>query len=117
MWPYSNPTEEMFKSKILSVEKMLENMGAVAVEENSVHTAQWDMTGVVFDKKINQFTWKYKEEYFRVNEIWFPEKPFIVIEHSNKLSGPFDDADPFPYDLPDEEILEEIKFVLGIGEE
>lgn len=57
-------------------------------------------------------------EYFRLDEMTFHGKPFFVIEcgteedfHLNRM----EDADPFPYDLPEEEIRKEIQQILEIS--
>lgn len=63
---------------------------------------------------VEKNIWKYKEEYVRVDRVYFLEKPFIVLEFSKKKEGPYEDADPFPYDMPDIDFEQEIKFSLGI---
>ena len=58
--------------------------------------------------------WKFKEEYVRVDRVYFSEKPFIVLEFSDKKEGPYEDADPFPYNMPDADFEQEIRFSLNI---
>ena len=48
--------------------------------------------------------------------MYFSEKPFIVLELSEKKEGPYEDAKPFPYDLLEAEFEQEIKLPLGILE-
>lgn len=54
-------------------------------------------------------------EYFRLDEMAFHGKPFFVIECGTQEDfrlHRMEDADPFPYDLPEEELREEIRFLL-----
>ena len=47
----------------------------------------------------------------------FPNKPFIVIEcgtYDELINNVMDEADPFPYDLTEAELLKEVKYSLGI---
>lgn len=52
-----------------------------------------------------------------MDRVYFTEKPFIVLEFSDKIDGPYEDADPFPYDLPDNKFEYEIRFSLGLETE
>lgn len=60
---------------------------------------------------------EYKGEYYRVDEVCFPGKPFIVIEcgtYEELINNVMDEAAPFPYDLTEDELLKEVKYSLGI---
>lgn len=57
---------------------------------------------------------KLGDDFIRVDWVYFTQKPFIVLEFSDKIDGPYEDADPFPYDLPDDEFEMEIRFSLGL---
>lgn len=61
---------------------------------------------------MKEFRWPYR--FHDEKNISFSEKPFIVLEFSKKKEGPYEDADPFPYDMPDIDFEQEIKFSLGI---
>ena len=62
--------------------------------------------------------YKYKHEYYHVDEILFWDKPCIVIEWTDRLDHITDGVDvmediaPFPYDLSDEEIRIEVAAAL-----
>ena len=59
---------------------------------------------------------EFEGEFYRVSEICF-NKPFIVLEVGNYeelVKNIMEDADPFPYDLPDNELLKEVKYSLEI---
>ncbi|MBP3941355.1 MAG: hypothetical protein J6D00_07700, partial [Christensenellaceae bacterium] len=60
---------------------------------------------------------EYRGEYYRVDEVCFPDKPFIVIEcgtYDELINNIMDEADPFPYDLTEDELLKEVNYSLGI---
>ena len=59
----------------------------------------------------------YCGEYFRVDEMFFNKRPFIVIEcgtYDDVMRNTMEDAEPFPYDLTDEELIMEVQYSLGI---
>ena len=58
----------------------------------------------------------FKGKYYRVEEICFT-KPLIVIEAGtldDLMKNGMEDTDPFPYDLNKEEIVQEVRYALGI---
>ena len=42
------------------------------------------------------------------------DKPFLVLEFSEYRYGPYEDSDPFPYDLSDYEIEQEIRYIFVV---
>lgn len=47
----------------------------------------------------------------------FSDKPFIVIEcgtYDELVNDVMEDAEPFPYDLTEDKLLNEVKYSLGI---
>lgn len=62
-------------------------------------------------------TFEYNGQYYRVDEVCFSDKPFIVIEYrtyDELMNNAMEDAEPFPYNLTEEELLNEVKYSLGI---
>lgn len=100
MWSYENISKESVKERSLFVENVIEKLGAEFVCETKENGTQ----------KV----WKFRNKYVRVDSIGFEKKPFIVLEFSDNLERPYEDSDPFPYDLPDEEMVLEVKYSLGI---
>lgn len=49
--------------------------------------------------------------------MYFPERPFLVLEFSEEIEGPYEDGDPFPFDLPEAALEQEVRDALGIGTE
>lgn len=64
--------------------------------------------------------WPYKNiEYSvlekavqQVDKMFFPDAPFLVLEFSDRIEGPYEDADPFPYDLAAKKMEREIENLL-----
>lgn len=44
----------------------------------------------------------------------FKGKPFMVFSFGDSVEGPFEDADPFPVDLSEEELKKEVRLALRI---
>ena len=62
-------------------------------------------------------TFEYNGQYYRVDKVCFSDKPFIVIEYGTYdelMNNAMEDAEPFPYNLTEEELLNEVKYSLGI---
>lgn len=113
-WPYLNVSKEEFLVRIAFAEKILQKYGAEYIgDHNEIGT--WTLKdGSNAYEEIEKHIWKRENEYIRVDRIYFSEKPFLVLKFSTKREGPYEDADPFPYDLPDIEFEYEIKYVLGL---
>lgn len=118
MWWYETISREDFEKKKDYVESIIKELGAYPTElryTTPITTYSGDNKDTVISSRI---VFLYHNRYYRVSEVLFPEKPFIVIEVANTenevKNNTMDDADPFPYDLSDEEILEEVKLSLGI---
>lgn len=54
------------------------------------------------------------DEYFEVESIYQSDRPFIVLSFGKTPETVFEDATPFPYDLADEQLINEVKYSLGI---
>ena len=60
---------------------------------------------------------EYNRKYYRVEEVGFSDKPFVVIEcgtYDELMNNVIEDVEPFPYDLTEDELLNEVKYSLGI---
>ncbi len=115
-WPYSFVTKEEFDKRIKYVEEVLQKYGAEHIGE-SHRFGTWILkNGSKVCENIEKRIWKRESEFIRVDWVHFSQKPFLVLEFSDKQEGPYEDADPFPYDLTDERLKQEIKYSLGIKE-
>lgn len=119
MWKYECVTRQEFESIKDKIEEYIVKLGGnkVSVELPYIaRTITYLGTGFVENISVRP-AFKYKEYYYRVDEVCFPSKPFIVIEggtYDELMNNTMDDADPFPYDLTDDELLNEVKYSLEI---
>lgn len=71
------------------------------------------LKGVHYTSSNGRTVYMIKGWYVRVDEILFPDKPYIVLEVSDNvndvLENIMEDCDSFPYDLSDVEIQTIIK--------
>ena len=116
-WIYVSISRENFLKRIAFAEKLIEKYGAKYVKSIE-YEGYWTLKdGTNAFEKIQKNVFHLSKEFIRVDWIYFPEKPFIILEFSDKIDGPYEDADPFPYDLPDNEFEYEIRFSLGLEKE
>lgn len=118
MWWYKEISREAFEKKKDYIEDIIKKLGAYPTKlgyETSITTyGDENNTDTIIS---NRTVFVYKHKFYRVSEVLFPNKPFIVIEVANTedevKNNTMEDADPFPYDLSDKEILHEVKLSLG----
>lgn len=113
MWPYKNHSEEEYYRVIEYVQSYAESLGAEYVcSKLQKFTTYWN------DKDIQETTelkiFKYNGEFFWVENHFLPERPFIVLSFGDSIDSIFEDADPFPYDLSEDELKKEVRYSLGI---
>lgn len=104
MWSYRKITRSEFEKKKDFVQQIILNFGG---EKTDIQLPYFSLRPV----------FKFNDEYYRVDEVLFEHKPFIVIEFgsfSDVINNTMEDADPFPYDLSDDELKNEISYSLGI---
>ncbi|MCI5668359.1 MAG: hypothetical protein MR291_06305 [Oscillospiraceae bacterium] len=121
MWFYDNVTREEFEKKKDLVEKTILELGAKEYEIDLQYAQK--TTSYVGVQKETYYSqrriFSFKDDFFRVDEVLFNDKPYIVLECGTLqqlINNTMEDADPFPYDLSDEEIKNEVKYSLGIEE-
>ncbi|MDE6594045.1 MAG: hypothetical protein K2K57_13415 [Oscillospiraceae bacterium] len=119
MWFYENVTREEFEKRKDFTEKVMLEAGAeifdvkLPYEQKTVRV----IGDIAHERYSQRRVFRFEDEYYRVDEVLFPEKPFIVIEAGTLeelMNNIMWDVEPFPYDLSDEEISNEVKYSLGI---
>ena len=101
MWYYDNITRDDFESVKNLVEEIMMELGAEIFE---IHLPYEQKTTSYFGnlEETNyskRSIFAYNGEFFRVDEVLFSQKPFIVIECgdiNDLLNNTMEDADPFP---------------------
>lgn len=120
MWPYKNVSREDFENRKDFVDKVLRSLGCKILNVD----IPYDQKTTMYSESFNE-TWttvrpiyQYENRMFRIDEVLFKNKPFIVIEFAytidEVMKNIIEDTDPFPYDLSDIDTIKEIKYVLGI---
>lgn len=120
MWPYKNITRTEFEKRKDFVEYIICALGGEKVNIK----LSYEQKTISLNDRINESNYsqrpiyKFKNEYFRVDEVLFDSKPFIILEYADSLSevinNTMTDAEPFPYDLINNDIINEVKYSMGI---
>lgn len=118
MWPYRFVPKEAFEARKGFVASTLIRLGAYPLDPPDAYpnvTATIG-SGYCASSRIQRTLYQYGGWYYRIDEVLFPQKPFIVLEATQTLEDVqkncMEDLDPFPYDLSDEEIEEELRQTL-----
>lgn len=107
-------SQTLLLERIAFAEELLKKYGAELVGTTRELETFPYTDGTFFQEEEEKRIWKRGKDYIRVDKMFFSRGPFIVLEFSDRPEGPYEDADPFPYDLPDDELEAEIRFDLGL---
>lgn len=104
MWKYTDIMREEFEARKDFVETVLKKSGAIPLKADLLRT------------ESDRTVFEYAGNFYRVDEILFPDKPFIVIEWSDRIenvrNNVMEDTNSYPYDLSDDEIRAEIRCLI-----
>lgn len=119
MWKYACVTRQEFEAIKNKIEKYIVMLGGnkasidVPYEHRTVSCSGSEAVKNISTRPV----FEYNGYYYRVDEVCFSDKPFIVIEcgtYDELMNNAMEDVEPFPYDLTEEELLNEVKYSLGI---
>lgn len=118
MWNYDFVTREEFERVKDKVENYMIMLGGKVfpVEVPYIQREISYSRGNVIEHISTRRIFEFRGEFYRVTEICF-KKPFIVLEvgtFEEVMRNSMEEEEPFPYDLPDNELLNEVKYSLGI---
>ena len=113
MWPYSNHSEEDYYKAIEFVENYALSLGAeyVCTKEERFSAFSGDKE-IVEESKTKVY--KYGDDYYWIEHHFLADCPYIVFSFGDTIETIFDDADPFPYNLTEEDLKAEVRYSLGI---
>lgn len=120
MWSYRTVSREEFEERKAFAAKIMRELGCEAVNIELPYERETTAYGAGFEEThfSKQPIYKFNDGYYRIDEVLFPEKPFIVLEFAETEEevkrNAMEDCDPFPYDLSDEDIIKEIRYSLGL---
>ncbi len=105
--------ENILLEKISFVEKVLSDLGAIAVGEIEFDSHRFNMNGEeLYSANDAHIIWYLDGYYIKVDTILFPDVPCLTLEFSDEYAGPYEDADLFPYNLSEEEMIQEIQKII-----
>ena len=114
MWPYTNHSEEEYNKAIEFVQNYAQSLGAKYIcsklQKFTTISGDKDSVSETLEMKI----FKFKDEYFWLEYHFQPARPFIVFSFGDSVDTIFEDAEPFPYNLSEEELKAEVRYSLGI---
>lgn len=113
-WPYENIDCAEFEAAIKLAEHIIQNLGAVYIEEHTDNEIWMTSKVQQISEQMKKKVFKFRNEYVRVDKVYFSEEPYIVLEFGNKVSGPYEDADPFPFNIERNAFEREIRCSMGI---
>ena len=119
MWKYEYVTRQEFESIKDKVEKFIVMLGGREVSVNLPYTKRTvsHLGTDIVENISTRPAFEYNGQYYRVDEVCFSSKPFVVIEcgtFDELMKNIMEEADPFPYDLSEDELLNEVRYSLGI---
>ena len=113
MHSYNNRLESEYNKTVDFLISYAESLGAEYVCSRTESFAATSK-GTTIREELEMKIYKFGDEYFRIEKFSLPDKPWMVFSFSDSVEGPYEDADPFPYDLSEEELKEEVRFALRI---
>lgn len=119
MWNYADITRDEFERIKDHIEEIMVAHGAVVQDIDLPYSQQTttfniDSNAIVWEN--HRKVYKYKDLYYRIDEVCFDKKPFIVAEvgtYDELMKNIMEDAEPFPWDLSEDEMENEVSFFLG----
>lgn len=119
MWIYECVTRKEFETIKDKVEQFIVMLGG---NEVSVDLPYEQRTLTHSGKDIvenisTRSAYEYMGQYYRVDEVCFSGKPFIVIEcgtYDELINNVMEDVASFPYNLTEDELLKTVKCTLRI---
>ena len=116
MWPYKNHSEEQYYKTIEFLEEYALSLGAeyICTQEERFVTCSGDTTT---EEVSRMRVFKYGSYYFWIEHHFLPDCPFVVFSFGDTIENIFEDADPFPYNLSEDELKAEVRYSLGIKDD
>ena len=113
-WKYKNMDYNELDAAIKVCEQLIESLGGRLIIQCRDKEIWGNSEGDYVTETVAKKRYKFRDGYVCVDKIYFPEKPFLVLEFADELEGPYENADPFPFDLTMEEMELEIKYALEV---
>lgn len=113
-WLYENIDYNEFNDAIKLCKQIIISLGGKLIIERKENETRILNKEDYITEQVAKSVFKFRDSYVCVDKMYFPEKPFIVLEFADEIEGPYEDADSFPFDLPTKEVKLEIEYALGV---
>lgn len=113
-WPYKNIKPEELDSAIKICEQIITSLGATPVIKRAEKETWFLSEKECITESLSKQVYRFRDGYVCIDKMYFTQKPFVVLEFADEIDGPYEDVDPFPYDLPMDELKLEMKYALGV---
>ncbi len=120
MWGYTTVLRAEFEKRKDFVEQIMLELGCEIVDTEITYMQETSLFGEDVKETwcSNRPLYKFQNGFYRIDEVLFAEKPFIVLEYADTEDmvrmNAMEDCDPFPYGLSDEDTIKEVRYSLGI---
>ena len=114
MWPYRDHDEEEYNRVLRFVEEYAVSLGAelVGSKQETFTTFAGDLQ---VRETLDMSIYRFGDEYYWVEHHFLPDRPFMVFSFGDSVETVgSDDAEPFPYDLTEEELKAEARYSFGL---
>lgn len=114
MWPYTEHSEEDYKKAVEFVQKYAQSLGAKYICSKLQKFTTIIGDGDSIQETVEMKIFKFNNEYFWIEDHFQPDRPFMVFSFGDSVDTIFEDAEPFPYNLSEEELKAEVRYSLCI---
>lgn len=113
-WPYTDMEPEDLETALVLAAQIIQKLGAEYIGDSRSHETWLMGDGQSVSDMITQKVFRFHQEFVRIDRVYLPDCPCIVLEFSDQYDGPYEDADPFPFHLGEKEFEQKIRYSMGL---
>lgn len=118
MWHYITPSKQQLLATMQKVEKMIAEFCIAPLELLELPPLK---ETTYFYERTGKPCWERNGTYYRVDVIFKLRKPFLTVAHADSVEmakkHQFQNSKPFPYDLSDAKLLQQVRLALQVPED
>lgn len=115
MWPYTNFSETAYWNLIEHLYEIAESFGATFVESHKETFLNINANSTIREE-LDMKVYKFNDLYFWIEPHYLPDCPHVVFSFGNSIDDIIDDAEPFPFNLSEEDLIKAVKSSLDIND-
>lgn len=115
MWPYTNFSETAYWNLIEHLYEIAESFGATFVESHKETFLNINANSTIREE-LDMKVYKFNDLYFWIEPHYLPDCPHVVFSFGNSIDDIIDDAEPFPFNLLEEDLIKAVKSSLDIND-